>query len=268
MYKEKDLSREFLSVLQEKTKNYPDFDSVKNCPEAYASFLTLFNRLRLAAKNNLKPKTYEEVKKTVQKLSEINIIYENSFNQFRGIAEKERKDKDDSEKKFLTNYELQEFIIVKLNGFFFNVLGEEKRGICNEGKNLIGKLYDEVYDNNDVSWTAIQSFRFDFFHNLDPEREVFKKRPNPFIICLNFYELGVFPQYLKNGEFRIDIPTATLDGKDYFFACCSPQDNFCLTHGHLREQDCKHKRPLENGKLIIHNEDNAQKQSRFYRPGG
>lgn len=259
MNKEQDHSRAFLSFLHEKTNNNPYFASIEDCPEAYNSLIPLIKRLQSINKDNLKPRTFQEAQALMPELRMVHHVYVNSLNQFIGFFLKEK-----GEEQELNNYSLREFLIIKMNKFFFNILTEDQRDIHNDAKHLIGGLYDDVYKNSEVSWTAVRAFQFGFFHHLTPDNKVFQIKPNPFLTSLNFYELGTKPQCFKSGETFVDIPVYNHETKSHFFACCSDKNDFLITHGHLQEEDCLNRKPLENGALIVNNKGNVQDKPGFY----
>ncbi len=224
--------------------------SIQNSKEAYQAILPLVKR-RVNI-NGFKPRTYQEANFILPQLEIINNAYENAL--FSQI-------KNSDKKSFQPREILDDFLIPLLNNYK-NKLDEEQRKIFNNGKHLLNALYPENFGTT----AAIRSFWFNYLGNLFPNDKIFQTKPDPFTVYLNFHELGVKPVYYQKKDFRIDIPIYNGENEEFYLGCWSPGKGYLIKEGHLKEQSCDDRKPLENGQLMVNNKTNVQDKPYLYSP--
>lgn len=245
---------------------------IENSPEAYQAILPLVKRRQNIT--GFKPQSYPEALSLIPRLEMMNNAYENALRQFADLA-KTAKCYDIREHLLEEMENLREKVIINKFGRNERLLTEDQRLICNVGKVLIEQVYPPEFG----SLAATHSFWFEYLSLILPDEKIFldrkiffrefnranikkfkKPRIDPFAVYLNFHELRVKPVYSYEGELRIDIPIYNGESEEFYLGCWSPEEGPLIKEGHFKEQDCSDKKALENGRLIVDNEDNAQNE--------
>jgi hypothetical protein len=218
-------------------------------------------------KISFKPFEYQQALSLLPDLEKCANAYKHNLEKFVSfIPNLKKKSSDD-----FFHREIRDFLTHEMGCLITNpdALDENQKNIINTGKDRIGAAFQK----NSDGWNAIYSFFFNCLHDFYPQNEIFKIKPDPFATLLNFAERGVIirmDQTIQTDqgekpEIFIDIPiiskadlfvASQKENQRVFYGCWAPFKENSLLKGHLEgRQDCSCRKPLDNGQLIVNNED-------------